>query len=84
MLVKPATDRAIRDPGTMQLVPDTGQEIDPANLFWARVLGDRDVVELTEAEAAAYQAALNGEGQAEEPAEPVPAAAEAAPHLARG
>ena len=76
MLVKPAPGRAIRDPGTMQLVPDTGQEIDPTNLFWARVLGDKDVVELSEEEAAAYEAALNGERTAEDPAPaepPVPA-----------
>ena len=66
MLVKPAPGRAIRDPGTMQLVPDTGALIDPTNLFWARVLADEDVVELSEEEANAFHA--------EEPADAAPPA----------
>ena len=45
MLVKPAHGRAIRDPGTMKLVPDEGLEVDPQDFFWLRALADRDLVE---------------------------------------
>ena len=45
MLVKPAPGRAIRAPGTMQLVPEDGLEIDPNDFFWVRALRDEDVVE---------------------------------------
>lgn len=45
MLVKPAPGCAIRAPGTMKLVPDDGLEIDPTVPFWARAIGDGDLVE---------------------------------------
>lgn len=44
MRVKPAKGRAVRDPITMQLLPDDGREV-PLNPFWRRRLRDGDVVE---------------------------------------
>lgn len=43
MKVKPAQGRAVRDPITMQLLPDDGREV-PNNPFWRRRRRDGDVV----------------------------------------
>jgi Protein of unknown function (DUF2635) len=43
MRVKPAEGRAVRDPVTMQLLPDGGREV-PDNQFWRRRLRDGDVI----------------------------------------
>lgn len=43
MRVKPAPDREVRDPLTMQLLPADGREV-PDNQFWRRRLRDGDVI----------------------------------------
>ena len=45
MLVKPAPGLKVRDPATMQLVPDTGLDVSETDVFWARALRDGDVLE---------------------------------------
>jgi hypothetical protein len=52
MRVKPAPDRAVRDPVTMQLLPADGRDV-PKNQFWIRRLRDADVVVEAETEAEA-------------------------------
>jgi hypothetical protein len=43
MKVKPAPGRAVRDPTTMQLLPEDGRDV-PNNPFWRRRVRDGDVV----------------------------------------
>lgn len=46
MRIIPAPGRLVRDPETRRPVNGTeGLTIDPTNLYWARMLRDRDVVE---------------------------------------
>jgi hypothetical protein len=44
MRVIPAPGLQVRDPATLQRVPDEGIDIDPTDLIWARLLADKDVV----------------------------------------
>jgi hypothetical protein len=44
MKVKPAEGRAVRDPRTMNLLPDEGAEVSDRDVFWRRRLRDGDVV----------------------------------------
>jgi hypothetical protein len=44
MRVKPAEGRAVRDPETMQLLPDEGAVVRDNDPFWTRRVLDGDVV----------------------------------------
>lgn len=46
MFVKPAAGLKVRDPATMRLLPDDGQDV-PENSFWHARLRDGDVVRAT-------------------------------------
>jgi hypothetical protein len=43
MIVKPAPGRMVRDPRTLQLLPDEGREV-PDHPFWRRRIRDGDVI----------------------------------------
>lgn len=36
-------DRLVRDPATQRPVDDIGIDVDPADLYWSRVIADQDV-----------------------------------------
>lgn len=45
MRVKPASGLQVRDPATLQLLPDEGFELDPTNLDHARLYATGDLVD---------------------------------------
>lgn len=55
MLIVSVPGRLVHDPMTNRVVDDGGLEIDPTNVFWARLLADGDVKEATPAKAAKIQ-----------------------------
>jgi hypothetical protein len=44
MIVKPAPGISVRNPVTKQLLPPEGIEVPDGDIFWTRVLNDKDVV----------------------------------------
>lgn len=64
MLIVPAPDRLVRDPETRRQVGAEGLDIDPTNLYWARLLRDGDVVEAPPATTKAPKAAPSEEPSA--------------------
>lgn len=44
MIVKPRPGVRVRDPRTLQHIPETGIEVSDTDTFWARRLADGDVV----------------------------------------
>ena len=44
MIVKPAPGLSVRHPVTKQLLPPEGIEVPDGDIFWTRVLNDKDVV----------------------------------------
>ncbi|OZI15563.1 DUF2635 domain-containing protein [Sodalis-like symbiont of Philaenus spumarius] len=46
MFVVPAPERAVREPNSMQMLPDTGAWV-PRNGFWLRRLRFKDVLDIT-------------------------------------
>lgn len=46
MLIKPAPGKAIRNPASRLLIPETGLEVTEHDTYWARRLADGDVVEV--------------------------------------
>ena len=43
MKVLPVEGRAVRDPNSLQLLPDEGREVPDGDLFWTRRILDGDV-----------------------------------------
>lgn len=52
MRVKPAPGLKVRDPATMQLVPEDGIEVPETDLYWHRRLRDGDVIAVPNPETA--------------------------------
>ncbi len=36
-------DRLVRDPATQRAIDEVGIDVDPADLYWSRVIADEDV-----------------------------------------
>ena len=45
MRIVSVPDRLVRDPATRRPVDDTGIDVDPTDVYWARLLADGDVAE---------------------------------------
>ena len=43
VFVRPALDRVVRDPGTMEILPDEGWDVPNDDMFWTRRLRDADI-----------------------------------------
>jgi hypothetical protein len=48
MKVKPAPGCAVRDPVSMQMLPEDGREVPDDDLYWVRRVRDGDVIVVTD------------------------------------
>lgn len=60
LLIKPRAGVQVRDPVTLQHVPETGIEVEDTDTYWARRLADGDMVPVVPEKPAAAAPAKKG------------------------